>query len=95
VLTTARDWGVQLEGAAVSWAYRVMERAASAGNPRGVLVPIDDGRWFFPPAGRRDAEQIRRVLISTVGVDLALVSVITVADALRRGARAGEAVRVR
>jgi hypothetical protein len=26
VPTTARGWGVQLEGAAVSWAYRVMER---------------------------------------------------------------------
>jgi hypothetical protein len=94
-LTTPRDWGIQVEGPAVTWCWRVMEQAASAGDPGGVLMPMGDGRWYFPAAARRDAERMRRVMICMAGVDPALVTVISGAQALRRGLRPDKAVRAR
>ncbi len=87
-------WGARLEGAG-AWACQVMEYAADDGDRQGALVPLDGGRGYFPATSKPDAQHIRWCLTDFAGVDPALVSVITGADALRRAARPEDAVRLR
>jgi hypothetical protein len=87
-------WGVHAKGEAATWVYRVMEATADAGEPRGALVPMDDGYWL-PAPSKQDAELIRRTLTGMCEVPPALAEVITIDAADRRGMRPEDTVRVR
>jgi hypothetical protein len=86
-----RRWGVQVEGRAASFAWRVLEQAPPERHV--TLLPMDGGRWYLAAASKHDAEHIRWCILAYgrayTGrvIPAGLVQVITGAQALRQGLR--------